>query len=98
MLGIATVGAAVAAVAFEWRDLGAPLARWPSRRSPAGYEASRSPLWRIPVVRRLYQRRARLPTWGGGPAPPPLLFAVFSKNPLPPRLANPPPSPSLSAP
>src|SRR5260370_812049 len=71
MLGIATVGAAVAAVAFEWRDLGAPLVRWPSRRSPAGYEASRSPLWRIPVVRGLYERRAGLGGGARGPPPPP---------------------------
>src|SRR5258708_9516498 len=61
MLGIATVGAAVAAVAFEWRDLGAPLVRWPLRRSPAGYEASGSPLWRGPGGGRPHPPCARPP-------------------------------------
>ncbi|HKB34156.1 MAG TPA: ABC transporter permease subunit [Candidatus Dormibacteraeota bacterium] len=89
MLGIATVGAAVAAVAFEWRDLGAPLVRWPSRRSPAGYEASRSPLWRIPVVRGLYERRAGLATWAVALAALAVLFVYLTKTVLQPLLSIP---------
>jgi len=89
MLGIAMVGAAVAAAAFEWRDLGAPLVRWPSRQRPAGYEASHSPLWRIPVVRGLYERRAGLATWAVALAALGVLFVYLTKTLLQPLLSIP---------
>jgi ABC-2 type transport system permease protein len=89
LLGIAMVGAAVAAVAFEWRDLGAPLVRLPSRHRPASYEASRSPLWRIPVVRGLYERRAGLATWAVALAALSVLFVYLTKTVLQPLLSIP---------
>jgi ABC-2 type transport system permease protein len=89
MFGIAMVGAAVAGVAFELRDLGAPLVRWPSRRRPASYEPSRSPLWRIPVVRSLYERRAGLATWAAGLAAVGVLFVYLTKAVLQPLLSIP---------
>jgi ABC-2 type transport system permease protein len=89
MLGIAMVGAAVAAVAFELRDLGAPLVRWPSRHRPVTYEPSRSLLWRIPVVRGLYERRAGLATWAAGVAAVGVLFVYLTKAVLQPLLSIP---------
>jgi len=89
MLGIAMVGAAVAAVVFEARDLGGPLVRWPSRHHPAGYEPSRSPLWRIPVVRGLYERSGGLVTWAAGLAAVGVLFVYLTKTVLQPLLSIP---------
>jgi ABC-2 type transport system permease protein len=89
MLGIAMVGAALAGVVFESRDLGAPLVRWPSRRLPAGYEPSRSPLWRVPVVRSLYERRSGLATWAAGLAAVGVLFVYLTKTVIQPLLSIP---------
>jgi ABC-2 type transport system permease protein len=89
MLGIAMVGAAVAGVVFESRDLGAPLVRWPSRHRPASYEPSRSPLWRISVVRGLYERRAGLATWAVGLAAVGVLFVYLTKTVIQPLLSIP---------
>ena len=89
MLGIAMVGAAVAGVAFELRDVGAPLVRWPARHRPATYEPSRSPLWRIPVVRGLYERRAGLATWAAGLAAVGVLFVYLTKTVIQPLLSFP---------
>ena len=89
MLGIAMVGAAVAGVVFEERDLGAPLVRRPSRHRPAGYEPSRSPLWQIPVVRGLYERRAGLATWAAGLAAAGVLFVYLTKTVIQPLLSIP---------
>ncbi len=63
LLGIAVAAAAVAAVAFMRRDLGAPLVRVPSPPHRPGYRASTVPLWRPPVVRGLYERRLGLLGW-----------------------------------
>jgi ABC-2 type transport system permease protein len=89
MLGIAMVGAAVAGVVFESRDLGAPLVRLPSRHHPAGYEPSRSPLWQIPVVRSLYERRAGLTSWAAGLAAVGVLFVYLTKTVIQPLLSFP---------
>jgi ABC-2 type transport system permease protein len=89
MLGIAMVGAAVAGVAFELRDLGAPLVRWPSRHRPATYDPSRSPVWRIPVVRGLYEWRAGLATWSAGLASVSVLFVYLTKTVIQPLLSFP---------
>lgn len=89
LLGIAMVGAAVAGVVFESRDLGAPLVHWPSRHRPASYEPSGSPFWRIPVVRGLYERRAGLAAWAGGLAAVGVLFVYLTKTVLQPLLSIP---------
>jgi len=89
LLGIAMVGAAVAGVVFESRDLGAPLVHWPSRHRPASYEPSGSPFWRIPVVRGLYERRAGLAAWAGGLAAVGVLFVYLTKTVIQPLLSIP---------
>jgi ABC-2 type transport system permease protein len=89
MLGIAMVGAAVAGVVFESRDLGATLVRWPSRHRPATYEPSRSLLWRIAVVRGLYERRGGLVTWAVGLAVVGVLFVYLTKTVLQPLMSIP---------
>jgi ABC-2 type transport system permease protein len=89
MLGIAMVGAALAGVVFEARDLGAPLVRFPSRHHPAGYEPSRSPLWRVPVVRGLYERRAGLAAWAVGLAAVGVLFVYLTKTVIQPLMSIP---------
>ena len=89
MLGIAMVGAAVAGVVFELRDLGAPLVHWTSRHRPAGYEPSSSPFWRIPAVRGLYERRAGLSVWAAGLAAVGVLFVYLTKTVIQPLLSIP---------
>jgi ABC-2 type transport system permease protein len=89
MLGIAMIGAALAGVLFEIRDLGAPLVRWPSRNRPAGYDPSRSPLWLVPVVRGLYERRAGLAAWAAGVAAVGVLFVYLTKTVIQPLLSIP---------
>ena len=74
LLVIALVAAGAAAVAFASRDLGSPLLRLPFRSEPTTYEASRSLVWRIPVLRGLYERRSGLLVWAAGIA---FLGAVF---------------------
>jgi ABC-2 type transport system permease protein len=89
MIAIAMVGAAVAGVVFEWRDLGAPLVRWPSRHQPPSYVPSSSPLWRVPVARGLYERMAGLATWAVGVAAVGVLFVYLTKTVLQPLLSIP---------
>jgi ABC-2 type transport system permease protein len=89
MLGIALVAAAAAGAVFESRDLGAPFVRWPSRHRPAGYEPSGAPLWRIPVVRALYERRAGLSMWAAGLAAVSVLFVYLTKTVIQPLLSFP---------
>jgi ABC-2 type transport system permease protein len=89
LLGIAMVGAAVAGVLFEARDLGSPLIRWPSRHRPAGYEPARSPLWRIPAVRGLYERKVGLATWAVGLAAAGVLFVDLTRTVIQPLLSIP---------
>jgi ABC-2 type transport system permease protein len=89
MLGIAMVGAAVAGVVFELRDLGAPLVHWTTRHRPAGYEPSRSPVWRIPALRGLYEGRAGLSIWAAGLAAIGVLFVYLTKTVIQPLLSIP---------
>jgi ABC-2 type transport system permease protein len=74
LLLIALIAAGAAALAFTSRDLGSPLLRLPFRSEPTTYEASRSLVWRIPVLRGLYERRIGLLVWSAGIA---FLGAVF---------------------
>jgi len=87
MLAIALVGAAVAGVIFESRDLGASFLRWPSRPSPVGYRPSASPLWWIPVVRDLYERRVGLAMWAAGLAAVGVVFVALTKTVIQPLLS-----------
>ena len=74
LVGIAVVGIAASALAFTRRDLGAATIPWPARIRPVTFEASRNPLWRIPVVRGIYERRIGLIAWTAAVA---LLAGVF---------------------
>jgi ABC-2 type transport system permease protein len=89
MLGIAVLAAAAAAVLFESRDLGSPSLRWPARPRPVSYEPSRSLVWRIAVVRSLYERRVGLATWAVGLAAVGALFVSLTKTVIQPLLSIP---------
>ena len=89
MLAIGVVGAAAAAIVFESRDLGAPFLRLPSRLSPVSHKPSSSPVWRIPVVRGLYERRVGLAMWAAGLAAVGVVFVALTKTVIQPLLALP---------
>ena len=74
LLGIAITTSAIAAIAFARRDLGSALIQPPARRSPPRYVARTNPLWTVPVVRGVYERRAGVVVWAVGMA---LLAVVF---------------------
>jgi ABC-2 type transport system permease protein len=74
MLLIALVAGVAAAAAFASRDLGSPLLPLPVPSQPTTYEVSRNAVWRIPVLRGLYERRLGLLIWAAGVA---FLGAVF---------------------
>jgi ABC-2 type transport system permease protein len=89
MFGIALAAAAAAVVVFEARDLGSSFLRWPARPHPVTYEPSRSLVWRIAVVRGLYERRAGLAIWAAGLAGVAALFVSLTKTVLQPLLSIP---------
>jgi ABC-2 type transport system permease protein len=89
MVGIALVAAAAAAVMFEFRDLGAPFLRLPSRPRPVSYSPSASPVWRIAVVRGLYERRVGLAMWAVGLAVVGAVFVSLTKTVIQPLLSIP---------
>jgi ABC-2 type transport system permease protein len=89
MFAIALVAAAAAAAIFQSRDLGSPLFRPPARRHHASYEPSSSPLWRIAVVRGLYERRGGLAMWAAGLAALSVLFVTVTKAVIQPLLSIP---------
>ena len=89
MLGIAVLTAAAAAVLFESRDLGSPFLRWPSRHHPVTYELSRSLVWRLAVVRGLYERRIGLAMWAAGLALVAAVFVSLTKTVIQPLLSIP---------
>jgi len=74
LLLIAVLAGGAAAVAFASRDLWSPLLRLPVRSQPTSHEIPRNPVWRIPVLRGLYERRLGLLVWSAGIA---FLGAVF---------------------
>jgi ABC-2 type transport system permease protein len=89
MLAIAVVGAAAAAVIFESRDLGGSVLRWPARASAVSYVPSSSPVWRIAVVRGLYERRVGLAMWAAGLAAVGAVFVALTKTVIQPLLSIP---------
>jgi ABC-2 type transport system permease protein len=89
MLAIALVGAAAAAVLFESRDLGGPAFSLPARRRPVSYEPSTLPVWRIAVVRGLYERRFGLAMWAVGLAAVAAVFVALTKTVVQPLLSIP---------
>jgi putative exporter of polyketide antibiotics len=89
MLGMAVAGAVAAAVLFESRDLGSSFLRWPARDRPVSYKPSRSPVWRIAVVRGLYERRLGLAMWAAGLAAVGAVFVSLTKTVIQPLLSIP---------
>ena len=74
MLLIALIAGAAAAAAFVARDLGSPLLRLSVRSETTTYEVSRNRVWRIPILRALYERRLGIVVWAAGIS---FLGAVF---------------------
>jgi ABC-2 type transport system permease protein len=89
MLVIALVGLAAAGVLFEARDLGSPALSLPARHRPVSYEPSDSPVWRIVVVRGLYERRVGLAMWAAGLAAVGAVFVSLTKTVIQPLLSIP---------
>ena len=89
LLGIGVAAAVLAVVAFRYRDVGSPLITLPARTRRAGYEMSRSPVWRVPVVRDLYERRVSLLVWTAGLSALGAIFVVLTKSIVKPLLAIP---------
>jgi len=89
LLGIAVAAAVLAAVAFRYRDVGSPLITLPTPTGHASYEMSRSPIWRVPVLRDLYERRVSLLLWTAGLSALGAIFVVLTKSIVKPLLAIP---------
>ncbi len=89
LLGIAVSAAVLAAFAFRYRDVGSPLISLPAPTRRASYQMSRSPVWRVPVVRDLYERRVSLLVWAAGLSALGALFVVLTKSIVKPLLAIP---------
>jgi ABC-2 type transport system permease protein len=65
------------------------LVRLPARSRPVTYDATASPLWRIQVVRGLYEQRIGLCVWAAGVAALGAVFVVLTKTLVQPLLAVP---------
>jgi ABC-2 type transport system permease protein len=89
LFGIAVVAAALAALAFMRRDLGSALFPLGPSARPPSYEVSRTLIWRIPVLRGVYDRRVGLVVWTIGVSVVAALFVVLTKTMVQPLLAIP---------
>ena len=89
LLGIAVAAAVLAAFAFRYRDVGSPLISLPAPARRPSYEMSRSAVWRIPVLRDLYERRFSLLAWTAGLSALGAVFVLLTKAIVKPLLAIP---------
>jgi ABC-2 type transport system permease protein len=89
LLVVATAAVVPAALAFSFRDIGSPLFRLPTTARPASFEMSRSPVWRVPVIRDLYERRVSLLIWAAGLAALGAVFVLLTKTVVQPLLSIP---------
>jgi ABC-2 type transport system permease protein len=89
LAGIAVVGGALAALAFTHRDLGSALIALRGPARPPMYGPSRSLIWRIPVIRGIYDRRVGLTMWTAGVSVMAALFVVLTKTIVQPLLSIP---------
>jgi putative exporter of polyketide antibiotics len=87
LFGSAVVLAVAAAVAFSYRDVGSPLIRVPLTPHPSVGEPDGNPIWRVPVLRGLYDRRAGLVVWTIGVALLGVLMVILTKSIVEPLLA-----------
>src|SRR5260370_7250214 len=90
LVALAVAAAALAALAFRYRDVGSPLFSLPVSGRPESYEPSLSRVWRIPVVRDLWDRRVRLLVWAVGLSALGAVFVVLPKSLVHPLLPIPP--------
>jgi polyether ionophore transport system permease protein len=89
LAGIAIVGSGLAAAAFTRRDLGSALFALPASARPPTYEPSSALVWRVPIIRDLYDRRVGLATWAAGVSAIAALFVVLTKTIVQPLLSIP---------
>jgi ABC-2 type transport system permease protein len=89
LLGIAVAASVLAAFAFRYRDVGSPLIKLPLPNRRASYDMSRSPVWRVPILRDLYERRVSLLVWTAGLSALGAIFVVLTKSIVKPLLAIP---------
>ena len=89
LIGIAVVAGATATLAFTLRDLGAALFALRTAAGPPTYEGSSALIWRIPVIRGLYDRRVGLTLWAVGVSAIGILFVILTKTIVQPLLAIP---------
>ena len=89
LAGIAIVASSLAAVAFARRDLGSALFALPASARPPTYDPSPALVWRVPIIRDLYDRRVGLATWAAGVSTMAALFVVLTKTIVQPLLSIP---------
>ena len=89
LAGIAIAAGTLATLAFKQRDLGSALFALRGAGRPSTYEPSPSAVWRLPVIRGLYDRRLGLFVWTVGVAAMAALFVVLTKTMVQPLLAIP---------
>ena len=76
-----------AAIAFVYRDVGSPLVRAPLAPHAVTRESDANVVWRIPVLRGVYDRRAGLAVWTAGFALLGVLFVILTKAVVEPLLS-----------
>ena len=86
LFAITIVAGLAAVIAFSYRDLGSPLLALRLRAHEVVREPSRVLLWRIPVARGLYDRRAGLIAWTVGMAALAVIFVLLTKSIVQPML------------
>jgi ABC-2 type transport system permease protein len=89
LAGVAVGAGALAALVFTRRDLGSALIALRGPARPPTYEPSRALVWRIPVIRDIYDRRVGLAIWACGVSVVAALFVVLTKTIVQPLLAIP---------
>lgn len=80
LFGSAVVMTVAAALAFSYRDVGSPLSRVPVAAHPDVRQPDRNPVWHVPVVRGIYDRRAGLAVWTVGVALLGVLMVILTKS------------------
>jgi ABC-2 type transport system permease protein len=89
LVGIAIVAGGLAALAFQKRDLGSALFVPRDSARPPTHEPSHALVWRVPIVRDLYDRRLGLATWAVGVSAMAALFVVLTKTIVQPLMSIP---------
>jgi ABC-2 type transport system permease protein len=89
LFAIAIVAGSLAALAFQRRDLGSALLALPTSARPPTHEPSGALVWRVPIIRDLYERRLGLATWAIGVSAMAALFVVLTKTIVQPLLSIP---------